>query len=60
MKTVEDIMAWIKLLPGTVTDCEFWSLFLNDSKISMCSRFHDIAVYKDGYDDPGAIRLAYM
>ena len=63
VETVEDFMTRMESLPSAVADREFHSLFLlglNDSKVGMYSRFHYIAVYKDGYNCPSTIRLAYM
>lgn len=35
-------------------------LGLNDSKVGLYSMFHDYAVFKYGYADRKAVRLAYM
>lgn len=39
---------------------EILLLDLTDSKLGLYSMFNDFAAWKYGYDDPRAIRLAYM
>ncbi|KAL4070381.1 RNA dependent RNA polymerase-domain-containing protein [Scleroderma citrinum] len=35
-------------------------LGLAETRVGLYSKFHDLAVYKKGYGDPEAVRLAYM
>ena len=63
VETVADLMQRLESLSDSDAEYEFHRIFLfglNDSKVGIYSRFHDNAVYKDGYDAPNTIRLAYL
>ena len=60
---VKDFDSRISVLPGKEAQQALQKMLLlglAETRVGLYSKFHDLAVYKQGYANSAAVRLAYM